>query len=437
MPRIPRLPLVPDVMRRSRIPGDIESVTTRGEEASPRDAGMTRKSVDAIWKDSIALYKTGVHPAVQVCVRREGEVVLDRALGHARGNGPNDDEDTPKELVTTETPFVVYSAAKALTAFVVHLLDERGKLHIGDPVCEYIPEYATHGKESITLLHVLSHKAGVPNLPKEALDVDKIDDREFMLDALCDAKLRSRPGKQLAYHAISGGFILGEVVRRVTGKTIRQVLAAEILRPLGFRWTNYGVAKRDVGKVGLAYPTGPPTLPPLSNLLTRALGAPVDEVTETSNDPHFLTGIIPAGNIVTSANELSRFYELMRCGGELDGVRVMEPRTIRRALTEQSHLEVDFSLGFPTRFSSGLMLGARLVSLYGPDTDRAFGHLGFTNILSWADPDRALAATVITSGKPALYPEFPRFLALAARITREAPKLKDTSKDPLRASSGK
>ena len=76
----------------------------------------------------------------------------------------------------------------------------------------------------------------------------------------------------------------------------------------------------------------------------------------------------------------------MRCGGELDGVRVIETDTIRKALEEQSHLEIDFSLGFPTRFSYGLMLGAQILSLYGRDTQHAFGHLGFTNILGWADP---------------------------------------------------
>ena len=89
---------------------------------------------------------------------------------------------------------------------------------------------------------------------------------------------------------------------------------------------------------------------------------------------------------MTTANELSRFFEVMRRGGELDGVRVIEPETIRTALTEQSHLEIDLSLGFPTRFSYGLMLGARVLSLYGRDTQHAFGHLGYINILGWADP---------------------------------------------------
>jgi CubicO group peptidase (beta-lactamase class C family) len=104
-------------------------------------------------------------------------------------------------------------------------------------------------------------------------------------------------------------------------------------------------------------------------------------------------------------------------------VRVIEADTIRTALTEQSRLEIDLSLGFPTRFSYGLMLGARVLSLYGPDTDLAFGHLGFTNILSWADPERALAVTVITNGKPIVYPELFRFYNLCRHITGEAPKV--------------
>jgi CubicO group peptidase (beta-lactamase class C family) len=152
------------------------------------------------------------------------------------------------------------------------------------------------------------------------------------------------------------------------------------------------------------------------------LGAGLQEVVDVSNEPEFLTGVVPAANVVTTAAELSRFFEAMRGGGELDGVRVMAPETIRTALTEQSHLEIDLSLGFPTRFSYGLMLGARLVSLYGRDTQEAFGHLGFTNILGWADPERASSVAVLTNGKPALYPEIHRFYGLMQRITSEMPK---------------
>ncbi len=301
-----------------------------------------------------------------------------------------------------------------MTAFVVHMLSERGAIDIDLPVADYIPEYDRHGKGEITVGHVLAHRAGVPNLPREARDLDRMGDREFVCEILCDAKPFAKPGRTLAYHAVSGGFILGEVVHRATGKDIRQVLAEEILDPLGFRWTNYGVAAEDLDAVGSDYVTGPPLLPPFSTLITRALGQPLDKVVALAQDPRFLTGIVPAANTVTSANELSRFFEIFRAGGELDGVRIMQPETIARALTEQSHLEIDFSLGFPTRFSYGLMLGARVVSLYGRDTQQAFGHLGFTNILGWADPERASSSAIITNGKPALYPEFGRFYGLAA-----------------------
>ena len=89
----------------------------------------------------------------------------------------------------------------------------------------------------------------------------------------------------------------------MTGKDIRTVLADEILDPLGFRWTNYGVAAEDVDEVALNYVTGPPTAPPLSQILTRALGLPFDELVDVSNDERFLTAIVPAANVVTTAND--------------------------------------------------------------------------------------------------------------------------------------
>jgi CubicO group peptidase (beta-lactamase class C family) len=84
---------------------------------------------------------------------------------------------------------------------------------------------------------------------------------------------------------------------------------------------------------------------------------------------------------------------------------VFDPRTIKRAAGEQSYLEFDFTLGLPLRYGMGFMLGADWFSLYGPDTRQAFGHVGFTNVVGWADPERRVAAALMTSGKPLLYPE--------------------------------
>jgi len=392
---------------RCRVPAALEEVTSirREREVKPRSVGIDARAVDGIWAAVERLYRSGIHPAIQLCVRCRGSVVIDRAIGHARGNGPGDLFGTPKELARPDTPFNIFSASKAVTAMVIHWLDQRNLLRLDDPVCEYLPEFARHGKENITLRHVLTHRAGIPNVPADAMDLELLDKPNEIVRLLCDAKPTSIPGRQLAYHAISGGFVLGEVVRRVAGKDIRALLDQHILQPLGFRWMRYGVSVRDVDRVALSYVTGPPQLPIVPIALRRALGVAHEDAVRLSNDPRFLVGIVPAGNVVTTADELSRFYQLLLNGGELDGVRIFEPRTIRRATAEQSYLEFDLTLGLPVRYGMGFMLGGRWLSFYGPDTERAFGHLGFTNIVSWADPQRQIAAALITSGKPLVYPQ--------------------------------
>ncbi len=374
------------------------------------------------------MYRSGVHPAVQVCVRREGEIVLDRAIGHARGNGPDDSKDTPKVAATPDTPMTVYSAAKGVTAFVAHKLVEKGLFAARRPGRQVHPGLR---EEQQGLDHdrprALATAPGCPTCPREAL-TPRIRQRPRVPRPACFAT-RSRLARQENSSPTTpspAGSSSARSSIKSRARSIRDVLAEEFLDPLGFRWTNYGVAPEDTDEVALNYLTGPTTLPPLSTLLQRALGAPLDELVETTNDDRFVTGVVPAGNLVTTAHELSRFFEVMRCGGELDGVRVIETNTIRKALEEQSHLEIDFSLGFPTRFSYGLMLGAQILSLYGRDTQHAFGHLGFTNILGWADPQRAISAAVLTNGKPILYPELPRFLMLSQRITSEAPKVSES-----------
>src|SRR5437870_4766993 len=172
MPSVPRLPLVRDPLRRIHVPRNLAAITTTAAEADPVEVGLDAKAVERMWRAARDLYRSGVHPALQLCVRRHGEVVLDRAIGHARGNGPDDGRDGERVLATPETPFCVFSASKAMTAMVVHKLHERGVLSIDDRVADHIPEYGVHGKESTTIAHVLAHRAGVPTLPRKALDIE-------------------------------------------------------------------------------------------------------------------------------------------------------------------------------------------------------------------------------------------------------------------------
>lgn len=407
-------------LARCPVPRDVESVTVRGEEAETR--GEQREAVERVWRAALALYRTGVHPALQLCVRHRGEVVLSRAVGHARGNAPDDPPDAPKVPVRLDTPFVLYSASKAVTAMVIHKLDEKRVLHLEDRVCDYIPEFGRHKKQWITIRHVLAHRAGMPTSLAQMMDPELLRHPDRICEILCEARPGTRPGALLAYHAISGGFILGEVVRRATGEDIRQVLSKEIAEPLGFRWMRYGVAPEDVDAVARDAVTGPPPPPPVGWLLRRALGASLREVVAHAGDPRFLTGIVPAGNVVANAEELCAFYQCLLEEGTLNGVRVFDPRTVWHAISEQTYREFDLTLMIPLRYGLGLMLGDDPIGLFGPRTPRAFGHIGFTNIFGWADPERQLAVGLTTSGKPIVSLHAIRLLQFLIEINRVFPR---------------
>ena len=424
-------------LSRCRIPDDLATVTDRGTEDTARDAGTSRKALEAVWDRVEALYRSGVHPAIQICLRRGGAIALNRAIGHARGNAPTDAADAQKLPVTTQTPINLFSAAKAVTAMLVHKLDERGDLHLDDRVSEFIPEFAKHGKERITLRHIIAHRAGIPNLPPDAMDLDLLSSPEAILERLCDLQPVSNPGRLLAYHAVSGGFLLAEVVQRVTGHSLRTLLAKEVREPLGLRWMHYGVAQKDVKHVAENAYTGPPIPPPVSGLLKRALGAELADVCTMSNDPRFLTGLIPSANLLTTAQDAATFYQCLLDEGELDGKRVFEPRTVHHAIDEQTAWEIDLTLGLPIAYSTGFMLGNRYLSMYGWNHPRAFGHVGLTNVFCWADPERDLAAAILTTGKPVLSLHTVRMAQLHSAIHAAFPPLRKATRARKRAEASR
>jgi CubicO group peptidase (beta-lactamase class C family) len=401
-----------------RVPADLDEVTAIGTEVSPREARTTRAAVDAIWHAVQNLYRTGAYPAVQICIRRHGAPILNRALGHVSGNAPTDPPDAPKEPVGIETPFCLYSASKAVTAMVVHKLDEERVIHLEDRVSDYVPEFHHHGKRWITIRHVLAHRSGIPNLPPEAIDLELLGHPDKVIEILAKMRRSGRPGSLLQYHAVSGGFVLAEVVRRASGRSIASWLEKDISGPLGFRWLRYGVRREELPLVARDAVTGPPVPPPLSMVLRRALGASLPEVIALASDPRFLMGIVPAANVVSNAWELCAFFECLLREGELDGVRVFDPRTVRHATSEQSYREIDLTLFAPLRYGSGLMLGDRPIGIFGQNTPRAFGHLGFTNIFTWADPAREISVALLTSGKPVVSPHVIRLFQFLFEVNR-------------------
>lgn len=391
-------------------------------ETPPEDVGLRRNAVDKIWTAAERMYETGQYPSVGVCVRRSGNVILDRAIGHTRGNGVDDPPATALRRATPSSLHNLFSASKMVTAMLIHLLDERRQIHLDDPVCEYIPEFGTHGKEWITIRHVLTHRAGIPNIPPEHAKPTLVSDPDYVMELLCNAKPVWRPGRRFGYHALTGGFVLQEVLQRVTGRGIQEFLQTEISKKLGLDHFRYGVAPERLDEVALNTFTGIPLLPPASTIFRKVIGLPLREAIVASNSTDFLTGIVPAGNIVTTAEQATRFMEMLLRGGEYEGVQIFDPRTVARAVAEQVYLELDATMGFPVRYSLGFMLGSKYVSLYGRQSSRAFGHMGFTNVMLWADPERDISACIMSNGKPIISPGSVRWLGLIGAIAKHCPR---------------
>jgi CubicO group peptidase (beta-lactamase class C family) len=403
--------------RRIRVPADLDAVTDRAEEDHSE---VDSAAVERIWAAARHWYSAGMHPAIQVCLRRNGKVILDRAIGHGWGNGPGDPVDAEQIPVSTSTPFCVYSTAKAITTTVTHMLVERGNFSLEDRVCDYLPEYTSHGKDRTTIRHVVTHSAGIPFATGPKPDLKRMDDSEYAREMLGRMKPVYRPGLVHIYHGVTWGPLMREIIAAATGRSIRDILAEQILDPLGFRWTNYGVAAQDVPLVAPSHVTGKPLPAPIARAFKTAVGGTPQQIIPFSNTPEFLTGVVPSSNTVSNAHELSRFAEMLRRGGELDGVRVLSPETLRAATKEARRLRPDLATGLaPMRWGTGYMLGSRRFGPFGRDAEGAFGHTGLTDIAMWADPQRALSVAVVSSGKPSGHPEAKRYPALLNAINAE------------------
>jgi len=382
---------------------DPEEVTTRSHrEIDPRGVGLSTQDVEAIWSSVVTFYKSGLHPAIALCIRRRGEIILDRAIGHARGNSPQDPEGTPLVKATPDTLYNFFSGSKSVTAMLIHLLQQEEQLHVDEPVATFIPEFAKRRKHSITIRDVLTHRAGIPPTPEEAIDLDLLSKPEEIVRAFCDLEPTHRPGSVQAYQAVTSGYILGEIIRRVTGQEIREFLTKRVREPLQMEHFNYGVAPELLDRVAVDAFTGPTPTWPYKNLVHVAFGASMRELVELGNDPRFRTAVSPAANVIATPEEISRFFETLLCGGTYQDVRIFDQRTVARAVEPQVTGQVDRVLMMPIPLSMGFMLGLRSFGFYGPRTANAFGHLGFTNVLGWADPDRDISVALMNTGKPLL-----------------------------------
>ena len=407
---------------------DPEEVTSRGApEIDPGSVGLGRGDVEAIWRAVVDFYRTGFHPALGLCIRRRGEVILDRTIGHTRGNSPGDPEGSELVPATPNTLFNFFSGSKAVTAMLIHLLAEREQLHVDEPVATFIPEFARNNKDRITIRDLLTHRGGIPAAPAEVADLDLLHDPQRILEMIYELRPTHKPGTVPAYHAVTSGFVFAEVIRRVTGSDIRDFLRTEISEPLGMNHFNYGLPEERLDDAAIDACTGPKLIWPLKDIFKKALGISVSELIELSNDPRFRTGVIPSANLFGTPDDVCRFFELLVAGGTYEGTRIFSESTIRKAVAPQTPGQIDRVLLLPMSYSMGFMLGTEPVGLYGFRCGKAFGHVGLSNILAWADPERDISVALMNSGKPffaletAYWPEIIR--RISTRIPRDGSRL--------------
>jgi len=333
----------------------------------------------------------------QLCVLHRGCVVLDETFG-----------------CRPDSLFFLFSAGKPLVALLVHLLAQRGELDLDDSVAARWPAFGERGKQDITIRQVLQHRSGVPVARSFARDALAMTDWTASVRALERATPRYPPGQVPAYHILSYGFILGELVQRVSGVPVREIMAAELLTPLGLRDTHLGLP---------------------SELWARHIpvsGGPAELATQLFiNRRATRQAVIPAASVAGTASDLARLYQYLldvRAAPPAPGpgrAAVLQAATVKQATAPSSDGEIDRFLHLPIRWSQGFQLGGERPSgvpagrRYDPlgvlasratsgrsgvylsplgtrSSPLAFGHNGSYVCIGWADPERELAVGYVT-----------------------------------------
>lgn len=403
------------------VPPNLGKITRidRAAECRPKDAEMTEAGVTRIWSEVEHLYESGVHPAITLVLRRRGKIVMKRSIGCLRGNAPR--EQGPMVPLDPDAPICLFSASKAISALLIHKLVEDGRLQLDDRVSTHIPEFAAQGKALVTVRQLLSHRAGIPKIPMQNPQPELLTQWDTIVQAMCAAKPDNVVFERQAYHALTSGFIIGELVRRVSGRELPDVLREWIAEPLGCRYLTYGLEPKLRARSPPNINTGPCAFWPVTMYARRIMGVPFDRATEVSNHDAFLSAVIPAGNIYASADDASRLFQMLLNGGELDGRRVLQRATVAEAIRPVGKIQFDGMLAVPIRFSAGFMLGEKPFGLFGPKCHQAFGHLGFVSVLCWADPRRDISVALLNTGKSVAPAGVLRLVRVLGAIARACP----------------
>lgn len=340
-----------------------------GGECEPEDVGLDSGRLRA----AVELVE-GRGAIAQLCVVRDGQLVIDRAFGCA-----------PNAL------FWLFSASKPYVAIVIHQLVEAGRLHLDDAVAAYWPEFADNGKREITVRQVLRHRSGVSNAGSYIGEARAMADWDRSLQRIEEARPKWPIGT-VAYSPLAFGFILGEVAHRCSGQPYEELVRRAILEPLGVADTYLGLPDDQWHRhvpVRVAGPAGPFFQSVLNSRSTRA-------------------AVVPAAGISTTARDLAALYLALLQGGAAPAGRLLRPESLAIALEPTSEGELDRVARAPIRWSQGFQLGGPrwlegAISSLGATSSRlAFGHNGSNTCIGWADPDRRIAFAYLTNrlGRP-------------------------------------
>ena len=318
---------------------------------------------------------------------------------------------------------MVFSSTKGATAICAHLLAQRGELDLDAPVAEYWPEFAAAGKQDIPVRWLLSHQVGLPVFDNP-LTPEEFLAWEPPVKALAAQRPVWEPGTTHGYHAGSYGWLVGEVVRRISGKSVGTFFADEVAGPLDLDfWIGLPESEesRVVPMIAIDLQDGEVDEQALTENRRKLLAASRDPdallnrpSTTGPLDPNsraFRAAEIPAGNGIADARSLARMYASL-IGDGVDGVRLLNDETVARATAEQSSGR-DEVLQIPTRFGLGFSLNMTTGNL---GQEGAFGHSGAGGSLGFADPKAEIGFGYVMNKMQLVAGDDPRTLTLIAAV---------------------
>jgi CubicO group peptidase (beta-lactamase class C family) len=295
---------------------------------------------------------SGADVGASFCVTVRGETVVDLWGGFA---------DEARERPWRDDTIVgVYSTTKTMTALTALLVADRGELDFAAPVARYWPEFAAGGKDGVTVAQLMSHSAGLCGW-REPITRDDLYDWEKVTTLLAAQEPYWRPGTASGYHAMTQGYLVGEVVRRITGRSLGTVFREEIAAPLGADF-HIGLPPSEDGRVAeLIAPAGPPPMGGAddSDLRVNVAGNPELDV-QVTRTRAWRGAEIPAVGGIGNARAIAEIHAILANGGVAKGRRFMSEAGCRRALEPQVE-GVDLILGVPMRFGLGFALDTGLM----------------------------------------------------------------------------